>query len=347
MGVKVLVVDDSNVERHYLLGLLDKLGVAAEEAVGCDDAAQKAAAGRYDLMFIDYFMPDSDGVHTLKEIRRDTEGSNASTPAVALGTADEMLGDDFFFHQGFVNYIEKPVRYDMLHAALLLYLPEEKRSEVGSAAAQQEKQPAGALAELAWLSELPELSVEDGVKNCGSEEGFASALNIFYNSIPNMSDEIQGYYETGDRKNYTIKVHALKSSARIIGLADLSELAKQLEAAGDGGDDAFIEANTDRLLEWYRSYREKLSRLDSDAGTDEEEKPEADQEFLEDAFSSLEEFAGQMDFDMVETVIESLKEYRLAPDDKEIFDEVNAAYNNLDWNGIAVAAGKYMQKLYG
>ncbi len=346
MAVKVLVVDDINVERHYLLGLLGKLGVEAEEAVSCDDAAKKAAADRFDLLFIDYFMPDSDGVHTLKEIRQDTGGMNADVPAVALGTADDMLGDDFFFHQGFANYLEKPVRYDMLHAALLLYLPEAKRGEVGNTAAEEEK-PAGALAKLAWLADIPELSVQEGVKNCGSEEGFVSALNIFYNSIPNMSDEIQGYYDTGDRRNYTIKVHALKSSARIIGLADLSELAKQLEAAGDGGDDEFIEANTDRLLEWYRSYRGKLSRLDGDAQEDEAEKPPADRDLLEDAFSSLEEFAGQMDFDMVETVIESLKEYRLEPEDKEIFDEVNAAFMNLDWHGIAAAAGKYMQRIYG
>lgn len=348
MSVKVLVVDDSNVERHYFIGLLSKLGVGAEEAANCEEAAGKACAEAFDMLFIDYFMPDADGVHTLKEISTREGSLNTKTPAVALGTADEMLGEDFFFHQGFVNYIEKPVRFELLHAALLLYLPEEKRGEVGGGieaeAAEPEKSPA--LAGLEWLSELPELSVETGITNCGSEEGFVSALNIFYNSIPNMSDEIQGYYETGDRKNYTIKVHALKSSARIIGLADLSELAKQLEAAGDGGDEDFINANTDRLLEWYRSYREKLARLDG-GGEDDSDKPPADREFLEDAFSSLEEFAGQMDFDMVETVIESLKEYRLEPEDKEIFDEVSRAYDNLDWNGIAVAAGKYIQRLYG
>ena len=347
MGVKVLVVDDSNVERHYFLGLLAKLGVEATEAVSCDEAAEKACAEPFDMLFIDYFMPDADGVHTLKEIRTNENSLNTSVPAVALGTADEMLGDDFFFHQGFVNYLEKPVRFELLHAALLLYLPEDKRSEIGSGAAEEAPEKAGALAGLGWLSEIPELSVEEGIKNCGSDEGFVSALNIFYNSIPNMSDEIQGYYESGDRKNYTIKVHALKSSARIIGLADLSELAKQLEAAGDGNDGEFIDANTDRLLEWYRSYRDKLSRLGGDSEKDDSGKPLAEQDFLEDAFSSLVEFAGQMDFDMVDTVIESLGEYRLEPEDKEIFDEVNAAYANLDWNGIAVAAGKYITKLYG
>ncbi|MBQ9384280.1 MAG: response regulator [Ruminiclostridium sp.] len=347
MGVKVLVVDDSSVERHYFLGLLAKLGVEAAEAVSCEDGAEKACAEKFDLLFIDYFMPDADGVHTLKEIRTNSGSMNASVPAVALGTADEMLGDDFFFHQGFVNYLEKPVRFDLLHAALLLYLPEEKRGEIGSGAAEQEPEKSSALAGLEWLSEIPELSVEEGVKNCGTEEGFTSALNIFYNSIPNMSDEIQGYYESGDRKNYTIKVHALKSSARIIGLADLSELARKLEAAGDGGDLDFINENTAHLLEWYRSYHDKLSRLGGDSEKDDTDKPPADAEFLEDAFSSLEEFAGQMDFDMVDTVIESLGEYRLEPEDKEIFDEVNAAYANLDWNGIAVAARKYMAKLYG
>lgn len=347
MSVNVLIVDDSKVERMYLAGLLERLGAVPDITENCDEAVLRACEEQYDIMFIDYFMPDSDGVHTLKEIRRNEQSINKETPAVALGTADKNFGEDFFITEGFTNYIEKPVNNALLHAALILYLPEEKRNELGRTAEAEEEKTEEAAAGLSWLDEVDEISVEDGIKNCGSEEGFVSALEIFYDSIGAMSDEIEGYYKNEDWKNYTIKVHALKSSARIIGAADLSELAKQLEAAGDGGDLDFIHKETEHLLSWHRSFRDKLKHLGGEEEKeDESEKPLAERDFLEDAFSSLVEFAAQMDYDLVEMVIEQFSEYRLEPKDKEYFDKVNTAFAALDWNAIGSAAESYIEELY-
>ncbi|MBO6302933.1 MAG: response regulator [Ruminiclostridium sp.] len=346
MSVKVLVVDDSKVERKYLTGLLGRLGTETAEASDCDESVKLACEDEYDIMFIDYFMPDADGVHALKEIRSGDRSVNRETPAIALGTADQVLGDDFFMMQGFANYLEKPVNYDLLHAALLLYLSEEKRRELMNI---EESMPPPKSLLPEWLSEIPELNITDGVKNCGSEEGYMSALTIFHSSIGKMYDEIHGYYDNEDWENYTIKVHALKSSARIIGLAELSELARQLEAAGDARDLDFIHGNTDDLLTRYKGYSEKLSRLSGDSGGEEKEddRPLADSDFLEDAFTSLEEFAGQMDYDLVEMVMTSLEEHRLLPEDKEIYDAVNEAFMALDWNGIRTAAHRYAERVYG
>lgn len=347
MSVRALVVDDSKVERMYLTGLLERLGAEVDATGSCDECVVRVCEDEFDIIFIDYFMPDADGVHALKEIQTAEGSLNTETPAIALGTADPVLGDDFFMIQGFRNYIEKPVDMEILHAALLLYLPEEKRGEVGTAAEKESREHKKSLIP-PWLSDIKEMNVREGIKNCGGEEGFMSALGIFYSSIEKMADEIQGYYDSENLTDYTIKVHALKSSARIIGLADLSELARKLEAAGDGEDIDFIRENTDHLLSWYRSYKEQFSRLDGDEnGKDEAEKPLAEQDFLEDAFSSLEEFAGQMDYDLVEMVISSVEEYRLEPDDKAIFDEVNDAFMSLDWNGIKQSAHKYIEKIYG
>jgi CheY-like chemotaxis protein len=340
--VNVLVVDDSKVERNYLAGLLGKLGISADVAENCGTGVDKCCEKQYDLIFIDYFMPDADGVHALKEIRTVTGTRNSDTPAVALGTADPVLGDDFFVMQGFVNYLEKPVDHELLHASLLLYLSEMKRAELGHALSEAEQ--ADSIIP-GWLRGIEELDTEAGVKNCGSEEGYMSALGIFYNSIDNMSHEIQSYYDSGNLIDYTIKVHALKSSARIIGLADLSELAKSLEAAGDSGDMDMINNETENLLTWYRSYKQKLARLSG--GGEDSDKPPAEQEFLEDAFSSLEEFAGQMDYDMVEMVINSVDEYKLEPEDQEIFDAVNDAFMSLDWNRLKASAHRYIDRIYG
>ncbi len=342
MSVKVLIVDDSRVERNYFAMLVRKLGGEPSTAEGCEEGLRYSCSEQFDLLFIDYFMPVSDGEHTLREIRQREESRNKDTPAIALGTSDSDSDSDFFLERGFVNYIEKPVLFEFLHAAMILYLKEEKRNEIGIAVPEVSEESGGSSSLPEWLGDIPELSVPEGVSNCGSEEDYLCALEIFYNSIDHMSDEIQGYYDNGDLKNYTIKVHALKSSARIIGLAELSQLAKELEAAGNAEDLDFIEQNTDRLLEWYRGYKQKLAPIGETQEEEETaEKPPADQDLLDDAFSSLDDFAGQMDYDLVEMVINSVKEYSLEPDVQKIFDEVDAAFLNLDWNGIRASARKY------
>ena len=57
-------------------------------------------------------------------------------------------------------------------------------------------------------------------------------LQQFYESITKKADEIERMLEEDDFENFTIKVHALKSSARLIGAEALSENARKLEDYG-------------------------------------------------------------------------------------------------------------------
>ena len=75
------------------------------------------------------------------------------------------------------------------------------------------------------------------------------------------ADEIEELYKSGNIEDYTVKVHALKSSAKIIGAYTLSDKAKSLEDAGKRSDLEFIEQNNGALLEAYRSYRELLAGI--------------------------------------------------------------------------------------
>ena len=66
------------------------------------------------------------------------------------------------------------------------------------------------------------------------------------------SKELERLYTEGDMDNYTIKVHALKSSARIIGAYDFGDRAQELEDAGKNADIGYIKANNDPFIEEYR-----------------------------------------------------------------------------------------------
>ena len=77
-------------------------------------------------------------------------------------------------------------------------------------------------------------------------------LKLFYESLDEKADEIEHFYAEENIKDYTIKVHALKSSARLIGAAGFGEEAQQLEKAGKSEDMEYIRAH-------HKAFIEKLS----------------------------------------------------------------------------------------
>ena len=129
-----------------------------------------------------------------------------------------------------------------------------------------------------------------------------------------------------------MKVHALKSSARIVGLTELSQMAEALEAAGDADDTDTICNGTQPLLDKLISYKDVLNGLASD--TSDEDLPEAPQAVIDDAYAGIGEFAQIQDYDLTQMVLDSLKEYRLAGKDKENFDRIGDMLYKLDWDGI-------------
>lgn len=91
------------------------------------------------------------------------------------------------------------------------------------------------------------------------------------------------------------------------------------------------------LLELYRSYAAKLQPL-FDSGED--DRPGIDEKTLAEAYASLVECAGIMDYDTAEMVLDSLKDYRLPPEDAKRMEDIRSALVELDWERLA-ALGKH------
>ncbi|MBQ6775726.1 MAG: Hpt domain-containing protein [Synergistaceae bacterium] len=70
---------------------------------------------------------------------------------------------------------------------------------------------------------------------------------------------IKKFCEAKDCNNYGIVVHALKSSSRMIGAAELSEVCAQLEKAADSGEVATIQNETAAMLERTQTRGSKLT----------------------------------------------------------------------------------------
>ncbi|MCR5421580.1 MAG: DegV family EDD domain-containing protein [Lachnospiraceae bacterium] len=190
-----------------------------------------------------------------------------------------------------------------------------------------------------WYEKLEGIDGETGIRNCGAEDSYKSVLDIFYNSIDNKRDEIEGYYKNEDWNNYTIKVHALKSSARIIGAAKLGEMAEKMESAGKNNDIDFIKSEHSGFMQEYGSFKavlERVCELDESVYNDGEDihKPLADYYMIEVLYDALRTAADSMDIEAVESALKELEDYSLPDDVESNIRKIRKAANTYDYDGI-------------
>ncbi|MCR5097400.1 MAG: response regulator [Lachnospiraceae bacterium] len=325
--VRVLVIDDTVTNLTVFKNLLKRTKIQIDTAESGDAGLALTRENKYDMIFFDHMMPVKDGIETFHELRDEADNPNVAATSICL-TANAISGArEKYLSEGFDDYLTKPIDAEKLEEMLIQYLPEEK-VRIMDASETSEEELEEALPD--WLLECEGLDTDEGVKNSGGTEGYMTVLTGFYAAINEKADEIQGYYDSGDNENFTVKVHALKSSARIIGAAELSEKARLLEAAGKEGDTGYINENTEDMLRLYRSYRDILSPIDAAS----EDLPEIPADTLEEAYEAVAEFTEAQDYECVRMVLDSLKEFGLAAPDKDRFDSIQAKLSQMDWDGI-------------
>ncbi|MCR5674221.1 MAG: DegV family EDD domain-containing protein [Lachnospiraceae bacterium] len=217
--------------------------------------------------------------------------------------------------------------------------PEEIEDEEGSADAENTEEPApaepDASAEPAWYEKLTFIDGEAAIRNSGSEDAFRSVLKIFHGSIPDKTAELENFYTSADWQNYVIKIHALKSSAKLIGALALSDKAQLLETAGKEGNTDYIRENHASFM---KDYAELGSQLDAvmaeESGSD---KPVADDDLMVSVFEELRAAAEAMDCDTIGGILQEMEAYAIPETDRERYDAVTEAAGKFDYEGMLAA----------
>ena len=344
-NAKVLVVDDADVNLLVFANLLKKTKIKIDTASSGLEMLQMVRMNHYNMIFLDHRMPGMDGIEAFHNMKKITDGLNYNTPVVAL-TANAVLGArQLYIDEGFSDYISKPVDTVRLEQVLLEYLPpdlvirndgtESESENVPEVSAPVEAPlPAEPEDESAKFKSIPGIDYDAAVTNCGSEDTFIQALQIFYDSLDKKSGDIERFWHEGDVKNYTVLVHALKSSARLVGALNLSENAKYLEACGDKNDTAEIDAKTPALLSQYRGYKPVLAEVFGSKDEPDMSLPEISPSDLQEMYSLIKGFAADFDLDNIDRLIEETKNYRIPEAEREKFEKVKECVTNADWGTL-------------
>jgi signal transduction histidine kinase/CheY-like chemotaxis protein len=330
---KILVVDDTKTNITVVEGLLKQTKIQIDSALSGMEALGMVKNSKYDIIFLDHRMPEMDGIQTFHAMQEMSDNLNADTPVIAL-TANAISGSrEMYYKEGFSNYLSKPVDSGKLEDIILQYLPKEKVQRPGdedfeSSAQEDQEQEKKAMQELLSLNGV---DIEYAIESCGSADAAINVMKDFRMAIDDRAALIEKFEREGDIPNYTIYVHGLKSSARVIGAIDLSEKAKYLEKCGNENETERIKELTPELLELYRSYLDKLEIL---VREDDEGKTPIDPEELEGAYASIKEFVSGFLFDSADDIMKMLDDYKIPDEMKNKHKEVKRLLAAVDRDGL-------------
>ena len=254
-NAKILVVDDNSMNLSVVEGLLKNTTIQVDCANSGAAALELCNDLKYDIIFMDHMMPYMDGIETLKNIKAATDGPNIDTPVIVL-TANAVSGaKEMYLQEGFVDYMSKPIQGKRLEEKIVEFLPEDKYVMIEYD--DMEKK----LYQNLWKAVADDISSEYQFKILDipmaveSAEGDKDCVIFLFESFRDNVDknktDIVSSYEKEDYSNYTIFVHALKSTSKMIGAQNLSEMARKMEESGKAGDFDYIKENYEAMIAEY------------------------------------------------------------------------------------------------
>lgn len=261
-NARILVVDDNAMNISVVEGLLKSTQIKVDKASGGLEALDLCAENFYDLILMDHMMPNIDGIETLHRLKA-SEGPNQDTPVIVL-TANAVSGaKEMYEAEGFIDYMSKPIQGKPLEEKILEYLPDNRYVLVEYDKVEQD------IFSKLWKAIANEISAEYRFKHIdvpsavesaeGNKETFRFLLQSFHDNASKNKKDILASYEAEDYTNYTIYVHALKSTSKMIGALALSEKSRLLELAGKEGKIDYIKDSHEEVMELFDQVMEEIT----------------------------------------------------------------------------------------
>lgn len=205
-NIKILLVEDTPVNRKVLLSQLKQIGYKADYVENGQEALDLLAEESYDLIFMDCQMPILDGYEATR-LLREREGKNAHTVVVGVTAYAMKENREKCLAVGMDDYLTKPVRMEQIAQVLAKWMPEKS----------PEKKP-----DLIDRRRLAEIS--------GGNKTFEIEL------IESYLQETQGYLtqlnaglSNFDSGLVAQLAHQLKGASANVGIKNIAEIARSLQ----------------------------------------------------------------------------------------------------------------------
>ena len=332
-GVKALIVDDEPMNLVVGKSIFRRYGMDVTTVLSGQESIDICREKVFDIIFMDHMMSGMDGVEAMKRIRADVSGKNGEVPVVALTANAMSSAKQMFLAEGFDGFVSKPIETEELERVMRQVLP---KSSVSYEEVERSDETEPDYEKMRGKKEEPtelnastihdalrpyDIDSHAGLKYCMDDVDFYKSLLVQYAVEAEEKTPLIGrYYESGDWKNYEILVHALKSTSKMIGAGDLSEMAKALElAAKENREEYIAEHHYSAMSEYGRlvkglenllkkeieAEKKSGSKIDADiadaeGGTDANAEKNGDSAFAEETDAAPSESAPPEDDEILE-----------------------------------------------
>ncbi len=195
---------------------------------------------------------------------------------------------------------------------------------------------------------IENLDVATAVKLLGSVELFYKLLKEYHKAIPNKVKQIRGFFEKSDWPAYTIEVHSLKSLSHQVGAIELSDMAAELEKAGNSRNTHYIRKFTEPMLDKYLEYETILKPFcfEEEENTSVKKKLLQPDE-LEKLFQQMRIALDDLDMNGMEDACNKIGGYFFEAKQAELYDKLKEAVENIDVELCDVILGEWETVLEG
>jgi PAS domain S-box-containing protein len=211
---RILVVEDHPVNQKVLSHQLQGMGLDFSLAATGIEAIEQFKSNRFDLVLMDWQMPEMDGLEATRRIRRlEAERQARATPIIAL-TANANTGfREHCLAAGANDYLSKPYNESALLAVLTHWLPNEPLQ-------RQAAPTAPTLIDTAALLERYQ----------GNQALVDELASLFVSTTEASLATLREAIEQGDPSRCRKEAHALKGAAASVLARDIQQLAGEIEA---------------------------------------------------------------------------------------------------------------------
>jgi two-component system sensor histidine kinase/response regulator len=246
LRLRVLLVEDSPVNREVAIGMLESLGCTAETANDGSVGVEQALSWGFDLVLMDCQMPFMDGFEATRRIRAaEAAAGRKRMPIVAL-TANALQGDrERCLESGMTEFISKPFTMKKLHDVLLAatmgsdsdpgdapdWLSEEPTGDEAAVMSGGATPPAGEGAlPIVDAGQIAEL------RSLGRPKLVEQAASLFRSQAEKNLVEVDAAVLACGLADVERAAHALKSAALSLGGRRFAGAAAECEQAARRGD---------------------------------------------------------------------------------------------------------------
>lgn len=236
---KVLIVDDTEMNIKVFSLLLKPTLIKVDSAFSAHEALKLIEKKKYDLIFIDYMMPDINGAQLYEKIKENCPKVIETTPIFAISAITSTDIREKLINLGFSGFLPKPIENSTLDFVIKHNISAELISTETDATGTTRRNCN--FSEFTSVLNNYDINLNEGLKYMNNDIiQYANVAELIVKNYKKTLNNIITLHDKKNIKDFGITVHALKGNAKYIGATTLYNIAQTIEIRANMNEEEFI-----------------------------------------------------------------------------------------------------------